>query len=59
MNLDEAIKLLKEDICFLQTEDGRKLEEAQQLGIEALEDLVEFRKKFPNTPLLPSEIEEE
>lgn len=61
MDIEEAIKFLKsiysDRKLYLGLQDDMPGQKALQLGIEALEDLLEFRKKYPNTPKLPSEEE--
>jgi hypothetical protein len=61
MTLAEAIKRITEDVAHLREKGNDKLADAEQLGIEALKVVKEFRTglyKTINSPL-PSETQEE
>ncbi|MBA7581907.1 hypothetical protein ES708_23821 [subsurface metagenome] len=57
MTIDEAIRLLQKDLDDSGSVDIMDLNEAQQLGIEALKRLKVNRVKyaFPHSMLLPGE----
>ena len=59
MKIDEAIRLLRSDIDNPGSVDIQDLNQAEQLGIEALGQFVLLRKAFPifMYALLPGETE--
>jgi hypothetical protein len=60
ITIDEAIKILEQNICYWSLEHLGNVEEAEKLGIEALKRVKEARKKayFTTRSLMPGETKE-